>query len=368
MNVRLRDRSGRRSRRADSSTIRSGILLVMALTFLLVSYNKVLVSPFQPDSDEKLFTDYSKKSGSISVCDDYLLGIAGEGFISCNETHSKVDRGEWHDPNDGRLYARRMITEPHFYASVHDRTYDLTRWESLFEKGRYYEDEVHSRFIEILSNHPSSLVLDVGANVGYYTLLSASLGHHVIGFEINPANLLRLCESLRLNDWNDAGRVAIFQRGVSNVHGAALQVMVPKNPGQAFMREIEQSEMTNETSTHQAFTTTVTLDAFAQERGWFDKPDLSIAILKLDVEGKEPQIIEGARRLLESGIVKNVLTEFRRLGRQTIQTAIKTLLDTGYTLVHMNQRKSREESEKILDDLTKALSGKMKNVDLWFQR
>jgi hypothetical protein len=97
-------------------------------------------------------------------------------------------------------------------------------------------------------------------------------------------------------------------------------------------------------------------------------PDLSIAILKLDVEGKEPQIIEGARRLLESGIVKNILTEFRRLGRTPIQTAIKTLLDTGYTLVHMNGRTSRAESEKILNDLTKALSGKMKNVDLWFQR
>jgi FkbM family methyltransferase len=318
--------------------------------------------------DGEIVSDSSKKGGRISARDDFLLGNAGEGFISCDETHRRVDRGEWYDPNDGRLYARRMITEPHFYASVHNQSYDLVRWKSLFEKGKYYEGEVHSRFVDILSNHPSSLVLDVGANVGYYTLLSASLGHHVIGFEINPSNLLRICESLRLNDWNDAGRVAIFQRGVSNVHGAALQVMVPKNPGQAFMREIEQSETTNKTSTHQALTMTLTLDAFAQERGWFDKPELSIAILKLDVEGKEPQIIEGARRLLESGIVKNILTEFRRLGRKPIQTAIKTLLDTGYTLVHMNGRTSRAESEKILNDLTKALSGKMKNVDLWFQR
>jgi hypothetical protein len=59
-------------------------------------------------------------------------------------------------------------------------------------------------------------------------------------------------------------------------------------------------------------------------------PDLSIAILMLDVEGKEQQIIAGARRLLESGIVKNILTEFRRLGRKSMQAAIKILLDTGY--------------------------------------
>jgi hypothetical protein len=36
----------------------------------------------------------------------------------------------------------------------------------------------------------SSLVLDVGANVGYYTLLSASLGNHLIGLKMNSSNLL----------------------------------------------------------------------------------------------------------------------------------------------------------------------------------
>ena len=66
-----------------------------------------------------------------------------------------------------------------------------------------------------------------------------------------------------------------------------------------------------ESATHHALTTTVTLDAFAEQRGWFDTDkhkDLSIPILKLDVEGKEPMIIEGAQKLLRSGIVKNVLT------------------------------------------------------------
>ncbi len=105
----------------------------------------------------------------------------------------------------------------------------------------------------------------------------------------------------------------------------------------------------------------------AQEGGWYDKPDISIAILKLDVEGNELQVIELARRLLESGIVKNILTEFRRLGRKALQSAIKTLLDTGCTLVvHMNRRESRAESEKLLDDLTKAPSGKIENVALRF--
>ena len=71
--------------------------------------------------------------------------------------------------------------------------------------------------------------------------------------------------------------------------------------------------------------TTVTLDSLATQWGWIQQGTTTttdhdnknesmkwkIVILKLDVEGKEPQIIEGARQLLQSGRVENILTEFR---------------------------------------------------------
>jgi hypothetical protein len=63
-----------------------------------------------------------------------------------------------------------------------------------------------------------------------------------------------------------------------------------------------------------------------------------------------------APSLVELMIGSALTSECRRLGRKPIQSAIKTLLDTVYTLVHTNGRKSRVESEKILDDLTKALT------------
>jgi hypothetical protein len=100
--------------------------------------------------------------------------------------HSKVDRGEWHALNGGRLYARWMIPEPHFYTSVHDRSYNLLRWESLFERG-VYRRRSSQPFHGDLFEPSSSLVLDVGANIRYNTLLGTSLGHDVIDFEINPA-------------------------------------------------------------------------------------------------------------------------------------------------------------------------------------
>lgn len=362
-----------RSRTTRSTKFATIPILVIlgAIGFIWMFANMILFHPsMKSDVDKYLHfsripcseqhqEDWDRVSSSFS---EYV----GDGSLSCRQVKEYVDQGLWQDPNEGKIYARRLVTEPHFYVAVHNHSYDFVRWEHIFEKGKYYEDLVHDRFVEILSHHPSSLVVDVGANIGYYTLLSLALGHNVIGFEINPANLLRLCESLRLNGWKNA---AIFQRGVSNTDGTRLQVLVPKNPGQAFMKELDAANDTPNISAHHAFTTTVTLDTFASERGWFDKANLTISILKLDVEGKEPQIVEGAKKLLRSGIVANVLTEARRIGRPTIQQELNTLLSSGYTIVHEKEGKvSRERARVLLDDLEKEMRGKMKNVDLWFQR
>ena len=320
--------------------------------------------------------------------------------ISCDSVRHKLASHEWSDPNDGKLFARSVITQPSFQISVHNETYDPVRWKYIYETGTYYEDLVQSRFDTILSqaetnSKTSSLVVDVGANIGYYTLLSLAYDVPVLSFEINPANLVRLCESLQLNsDQNFEARNIIFHKGVSNQDGVELQVIVPKNPGQAFMKEMEynsknqdKSGVVNakEISAHHAITTTITLDSLAHELGWLENTSSSsnnwkIIILKLDVEGKEPQIIEGARQLLESGRVENVLTEFRRMSRPTIQEAIQTLHDTGYTIVDDSSASAKKNSNKNYTPMTRQASeaylqrlaaqskGSGKNFDLWFKR
>jgi FkbM family methyltransferase len=45
-----------------------------------------------------------------------------------------------------------------------------------------------------------SVLYDIGANVGSYTLLAAALGHTVVAIEPSFANYARLCENVLLND------------------------------------------------------------------------------------------------------------------------------------------------------------------------
>ena len=130
------------------------------------------------------------------------------------------------------------------------------------------KQEVHERFVKILTNAPTSVVVDVGANIGYYTLLSAALGHAVVSFEPNPANILRICDSLRLNDYRD--HVHVFQNAVSDETGE-MRLFVPHNPGAATIKKMD--EKIEADADHQAITKVVTLDTFAQEQGWFDRKD-----------------------------------------------------------------------------------------------
>jgi FkbM family methyltransferase len=294
--------------------------------------------------------------------------VIHQGALSCHDVKQKVATGEWSDPNRGRIYAREVITFPHFRISLHNEEYDNVRWKTIMQEGKYYEDEVHARFVDILDKEPRSYVVDVGANIGYYTLLSVALGHDVISFEPNPANILRLCDSLRLNDWSSDAHVHIFQNAVSDTEGE-MNLFVPKNPGAATLKGLD--EHLDADQDHQAKTQVVTLDTFAQEQGWFDRKDFTIALLKIDVEGKDPQVVLGASRLLKSGIVKNVLTEGRRFGRPNIFDSFVSLFEAGFTLkepvVTMKGKSPKEHAQSVVDYYQEKFGkNSMRTADLWW--
>ena len=82
-----------------------------------------------------------------------------------------------------------------------------------------YEPEQTALFRSLIA--PGSVVLDIGAHVGYYTLLASTLAGpqgHVLAFEPNPRN----CGFLRRHvAMNHRSNVAIEEAAVSDVEGTA---------------------------------------------------------------------------------------------------------------------------------------------------
>lgn len=316
----------------------------------------------------------------------WMTEISGANETKCQSVFENSRKGLWEDPNHDMFQYRRIKTAPHFLVSVHHQQYDPVRYSSIYKNGNYYEGAVIQRFERILGENRDSfdfnstpalpLVIDIGGNIGFYTLLSAAWKHAVLTFEINPANIVRICESLHLNSRNEYGfselshsmAVMIHRQGVSNVTGSSFRVEVHRNPGQTILENTRLQGDSGKTTERVFSTTTVTLDDFADERGWFQRTDLAVSILKIDTEGHELQIIQGAKRFLETRLVKNVLLEYRIRCREVLNI----LLDIGYVIVDGKPSRllSKDESIKFINENTQKLRTATipdHYMDLWFR-
>lgn len=143
-----------------------------------------------------------------------------------------------------------------------------------------YEYEKQREFIRTV--RPADVVYDVGANVGFYTLLASTLvgsEGRVYSFEPLPRNLALLKRHVQLNQLKN---VEIFDGAVSDKTGTA-QFSTGEIP-----------EMTHLSPTGDIQVRTYQLDDLVST-GRLPPP----RVMKVDVEGAEADVLSGARDLLQ---------------------------------------------------------------------
>jgi len=253
--------------------------------------------------------------------------------LSCPSFLSQK-RHEIADPNKDipwNEYTRLTQNAPPFWISLHNEKFDSVRWY-IWRKGYYYEKGLEKIWRDILSRAaPStSRVIDVGANIGYYSLLTQSLGFRVDSFEPNPVNLLRFCQSIVKNGPETS--VSIHPMGVAESPSTLQFVLKSKNPGANGFWPPEKGRYRGSAPTMDI--RVVSLDEFARERGWFQNAP-QIPILKIDVEGLETHVVMGAKELLRRRLVDNVLMEITVSdSRQALEctNALAVIAEAGYAL------------------------------------
>ena len=136
-------------------------------------------------------------------------------------------------------------------------------------------------------------VLDVGANVGAYTLLFAIWAGpdgRVFAFEPAPASLAGLRRQLQLNQL--AGRVEVVPVAIAGTVGTADFICDGASGANA---------LGSGSTTGAIPVATTSLDAFCGERG------LSPDVIKIDVEGAELDVLRGGRATLAGPGVQTFL-------------------------------------------------------------
>ena len=188
------------------------------------------------------------------------------------------------DLSGGRLQRSALLTRLYNRATSGVREFDGFRLYVPPEAP--IEDDGSDEFLA--SRFTDRRVWDAGANVGYFTLRAAQRARSVHAFEPEPYNYEILERNLDLNgtDNGHAHRVA-----VSNENGTAtLHRTARSGAGIHSLAANEQLEATPET------VPTRRVDSLVDEYG---APD----VVKVDVEGAEQKVVEGATDTILSGDV-----------------------------------------------------------------
>lgn len=160
------------------------------------------------------------------------------------------------------------------------------------------------------------LFVDVGANVGSYTILACSaVGARGMAFEPVPDSYRRLVENIRLNGVED--RVFCVNKGVGDRSG---QVSFTSDAGT--MNHALAPDESNESAISVEVTS---LDAELKDAG--------PAILKIDVEGYEAPVLRGAEETLKKSALRSVIIELNGSGDRygfDETRIVELMLDHGF--------------------------------------
>ena len=157
------------------------------------------------------------------------------------------------------------------------------RWEIQLWEGQY-ESNIQHFLEERLKS--GSVLYDVGAGFGFYSLLSARLGAYVFAFEPDVHNAESLLRHAMLNSLES--RVELTRAAVLEKCGFAQMVPAGQAEGHGSGHILKGGKLEPEMITVRS----TTLDDFAERK---PLPN----IIKIDVEGAESEVLRGAEQLFK---------------------------------------------------------------------
>ncbi len=187
-----------------------------------------------------------------------------------------------------------------------------------------YEPDLQSALRELVV--PGWVIYDVGANIGYVSLLLAKAAGErgrVFAFEALPANVERLRRNVELNGMG--ARVTVIAGAVTQAAGP-VRFLVHESGG---MGKAEGSAGREDRYRAEVIVEGLSLDEFVFERG--NPPPQAV---KMDIEGGEVLALPGMRRLLAEA---RPLMLMELHGDESGRAAWEALTAAGYEICWMRR-------------------------------
>jgi len=191
-------------------------------------------------------------------------------FLDSVEKHKLFDRLDLKYESEYEKMNRKIKKKSKNYVLLDRKEYVLpiNHFEHVVFYHKYGLYEIPSHVRESLEGKD---IIDAGAFIGDSALILNELNpRRIYAFEPLKENVLFLRKTIELNNLKN---VIIVEKALASKEGTSS--MVPAGSGSFISKQGEEIELT-------------TLDNFA------NKNSLNIGLIKMDVEGYEPEIIKGA--------------------------------------------------------------------------
>ncbi len=167
---------------------------------------------------------------------------------------------------------------------------EYTAWSYFYKNQEKDEIEFIKKIVKDKDN-----IIDIGANLGYYSLLFSSLTPNgkIFSFEPSLKNYKKLQENIKLNKKKN---IKSYQLGLSNKKGIAKLFLTGKtnlNEGGNFI-SLNKKNSYNLLSEFEEVKIDILDDIVAKK--------ISFKLVKIDTEGNELLVLKGMRKILENNI------------------------------------------------------------------
>lgn len=210
-------------------------------------------------------------------------------------------------------------------------------WE---EKEREFMTKLNLNY-----NNNNAIVMDIGANIGIYTILLSHIypKAKIIGIEASPTIFEMLKSNCKLNNllFPSGSNVLLINKAISDKDDITTEFYEKHSMStmlKEFLTNLSSTILTNQDELNKKLVKTVTIDNLVETIGVNE-----ISLLKIDVEGAEVLALKGAIKTLTHKKIKNMVIEYHSLENYNYIVKLLEEKELGYTIVNSQERFNKEK-------------------------